>query len=294
MPQDNKSGNQPSTEGTSGQQQGATGNQQQPGNQVANPWDGIEIDDLPDGVREKIVAAKTEFEKTQTEKTNLEKRLTDTTEFGRQQQSRADKAQSVLQRHNLSDGGTPVTPTNPADAAHQAMVAQFVKDGLKPDVAEGYAKMFGTSNAIQREQILREISPLVGNVAGMQASTLLSAAKSSHGNIFAVPEVAQQIESNVQVLLQQGTPVDKATVDHLVAMAWGNHLIRNPQTPTQPSMNQQLPQFSSSQMSNGGHLNSTQRQQGGAPNASQPETVTMMNAVRAEFQRGLPSKKGGK
>lgn len=275
---------------------GKSGQQQQPtqSGTVANPWEGVDLDDLPEEVRTKLEAAKTAYATTTAKLSETEQQKTAAENFARQNQSRADKAVSVLQRHNLSiDGNSGVQPQL---TESEQLRAKFIKDGLKEDAADAYVKMFETNNNVQRQRILQEFGPLANTVAGIQATQILSGAKSAHAEIFAVPSVEKHINDNIQTLLQNGTPVDQSTIDHLMDMAWGKYLRENPGATTKSNtVTQQVPQFGANSITTGGYVNQlSQAQQSGAPVAKHAETIPIVSAIVAEMRRGLPVKKGGK
>lgn len=284
----------PTESGTPANNQNATSGQQQQPTQsstVANPWEGVDLNDLPDDVRPKIEAAKAAFDANQTKATDLEKQLTASTEFARANQSRADKAVARLQAHNI-----PLDGNIQQQQQGNPLREKFIADGLKPEVADGYVKMFESNNEIQRQQILGSLGPLANTVAGIQATQLLSDAKFSHKEVFAVESVSKQINDNIAILLQQGTPVDKSTMDHLMDMAWGKYIRENPDAikPKGNILNTPVPSFGNNGLTTGSHVSQQQNANANAPVATQAETVTVMNALNAELRRGMPAKKGGK
>lgn len=259
--------------------------------QPIDPFAGISMDDLPDDARAAIEKAKTEFSTLQKNATESDRKTQAAEGFARQQQSLADRARSVLQRHNLSIDGQGNGQQSTQLTPHDALVKQFVADGLKPEAAEAYAKMFDTAGAMQRDSILREMGPLASTVGGIQANQVLQSAEIQSPDVFKVPEVAKHVRECVSNLVGQGAVVDKATVDNIVAMAWGKHIMANPMSQPQQQQ-QQVPRFGVPAMNTGSHV--TQQNLGSAKNApvaTQHETVSMMNAVQAEWMRGVPQKK---
>ena len=276
-------------QGSSGNANG--GNPDDPSKQAApDLFAGIDMDEIPDDVRTKLEAVKTTVNQTLTEKQQLEQRRIEAENFARQQQSRADRALSALQRHNLSVDGP--TQPNQSQSQEQIIASNLVKDGLKPEIAAGYAKMLAQSNSLNREGILGDIQPLAQTVAQLQANQLLSGAKSQFANVFAIEPVAKAIEDNVNLLLSEGKVVNQATINHLVEMSYGKHVMQNPHAMT-PSNSMQVPNFGGGSVTTGGYTKPTATANG-APQATQPETISIMNAITAELNRGIPTKKGGK
>lgn len=279
---------QPPTQVASGQPQG------QPGNQPASKETpdilaGIDLNELPTEVREKLVSAKTTFETTHKEVGTLKQQNEQAQLHARQLQSHRDKAMSVLQRHNIPLDGNPQQPNTP----EAALRAQLKEQGIPDDQLDKTVKIFMANNGLQQQQLVQTVGPLAQTVAEMQANLLVQSARTQYKDVFAIPEVAKQIDENVQTLLRQGNSVDQATVDHLVKMAWGGHALSNPQQQQPMNQQQQIPRFGGTLGSGGGVVNQPNQNTQGAPVATQAETVSIMNAIGAEMRRDLP-KKGAK
>lgn len=259
-------------------------------------FEGIDLDDLPENVRTAVTNAKATLTTLQTTATAAETRRAQAEGFARQKQSEADKFRGVLQRHNL-DPNDPPKQGNLSGDKHKALVEKFTADGLKPELAETYAKMFASASEIERASLIQELGPLAGAVGGIQATQALAAAEGKHADLFKIDEVAKNVRDNVAVMVTQGNTVNAATIDHLLEMAYGGYLMRNPDAlKTQTTQQQQVPKLGGGGgMGTGGaHFSATEKSGDGAPPTTQPETTSIVNALNAEMRRGLPAKKGGK
>lgn len=259
-------------------------------------FEGIDLDELPDSVRERVEKARGEISSLQKSAVASEERRVQAEQFARRQQSEADKLRNVVQRHNLDPNASPHTPSNPADTKHAARVERLTKQGLKPEAAEVYAKMLGEESAAMEAEILGKLGPLAGSVGNIQANQALSEVESEKAAYFAIPEVAKAVRDNVDILIKQGSSVNKSTVEHLLTMGYGNHLMQGGK-PAGAQAQIQVPNLGGGggMGGGGGHVSqANQPTSNGAPVATQPETVSIINALNQHMKSGLVSQKGKK
>lgn len=256
----------------------------------------FDFSELPPDQQERLKKLQTEHRAQYDEKSKLEERRHKAEEFARNQQSRADRLEATVRKHNLPTDGS-ATPTDrvSADAKHlDILTQQLVKDGIKPEAAAGYAKMLSTAGELERQRIYAELSPLLGEVGSLRANAELASARANFGQVFAVPALSKQINDNVQVLIQQGKPVDEKTVTHLVSMAWGQYTLNNAEEAAKHmsaySKSTEVPSLGGRSVTNGGHRNDVgQNRNGNAPVATQPETTAIMANLDKFFAADLPS-----
>lgn len=253
---------------------------------------GLDLDELPTDVKERITKLKDAYEDTFKKNTELEDRRKQSEEFGRKQQSEAMQAKAVIRAHNLD--GQPAVQQSPEQQAIQSRFERLKAGGMEDKAAMAYAKMLADEAKQQRDEILSSLGPLVGSVGSMQADRVLSDAKQGYQQVFANNELSQQIHQNVGNLVKSGTPVTKETVDHLVSMAWGSHILKNPDALKTQMQQQQIPNFGNNPFNGGGGYVPPQQNGNQGPQATQNETVTIMNAVTAELRREVDAKKGRK
>jgi hypothetical protein len=282
--------------GETSEQKGATDKTPASGtNGDDSPLKGIDRSELPSDIKAALEKADALLASNKTEKEALEQRRVQAENFARTKQSEADKLKGIVQKHNLPiDGVPPVNPhANTPEAGIESRKVRLMGQGMDEKTASAYAKILSDEATENEKALLSKLAPLVGSVGNMQADQHLSAAKIQYQNVFAVPEVAKAVQDNVTNLVQNGRPVDAATVKHLVSMAWGDYTLTNPDKVNKPNT-QGIPQFGSS-VSSGvmpNNTSNTQNNNNKEPMATQPETIAIMNSLKAEFDRDL--KKGKK
>lgn len=252
---------------------------------IVDHFKDIDLDELPDNVRSAITNAKATLGTLQTTVTTAETRRTKAEEFARSKQSEADKLRGVVQRHNLDPNAAPKS-TDLSDAKHLARVERLTKQGLKPEAAEIYATMFAEEAKATEAEILGRLGPMANAVGGLEATHALNAAEATHANLFAVPEIGKSVRDNVAVLVSQGQSVNDQTINHLLSMAYGSHLMAG----NKPISEQKIPNLNGAGIGSGSHANNLSRQPSGAPNATQPETLSIVSAITKFMGEGLKKK----
>lgn len=257
-----------------------------------DPLKDEDLSELPDSMKTKLEKLRKDHEESFKANKTLEERRLQSEEFARKQQSEASKAKALLKQHNLD----PAAPSKPnlADAKHAELVKRFEAEGLKPDLAETYAKLFGTANKLQREEIMQEVAgPLAANLNGLKAESAFLQIQGEFKQVFAIPELEQQIRGNVDTLLKQGQPVTKETISHLAKMAWGEFSL-DPKNADKlkdkdKDLNLQLPRFGSA-VSQGSHVNNPRKGDDKGPQASQSETVSIIGNLNKLWNADMPKK----
>lgn len=256
----------------------------------------FDFDDLPTDIKEKIVAAKKGYEDQNATLKQTEERRKAAEDFARKNQSEASKAKAVLQRHNLSIDGNATVVVPSADAAFDARVARFVKDGLPEPQAKAYAKMFSDEAAELERSMLAKFTPLVHNVGALQANSALLLAQSQFPHVFSRPELAKEINDATGYMLSQGNVPNEAAIRSLVEMAWGKAVLADPTILTEQKKQElnAIPNMKST-LANGlrNPPPSDDPTKPQPPKAS-AETMAVMASINQEFRRGMPVKKGGK
>lgn len=246
-----------------------------------------DLADLPQNVRDAITKAKGDFTTLQTTAKEAEARRIKTEEFARAQQGRADKLDAVVRKHHLPVDGAPEKPAK--SSLSDEIYERFVADGLPPEQAKVYTKMFTAAGDIQEQQILAKLGPLAGSVSTMQAEGHLQNGRLQHAKLFAIPEVAKEVQDNVAFMVSQGSVVNQATIDNLVMMSFGKYSANA--TPDQLKKIQQtdVPNFGNHTMGNGGVPNLPAKTSG-APVARNQETINAMAGISQHLNFGIPKK----
>lgn len=218
--------------------------------QPEDPFAGIDFDELPDNIRETLTKAKQSYT-TQTQETaKLNDKFTQLENFARAQQSRADKLDSVVKRHNLDDTGRPPQP-NPADPTtdptFKDYVVHFTSQGLDKTQAETMAKLFVGAAQIQGKQFMgavnQHIQPLVQTVGNVHADRVLQQFTAAETDgIMQIPEVLKGVRDSVAAVVGNGQTLTPEILHNLKFMEYGRYMQSNPagrplqgQTP-QPGM----------------------------------------------------------
>lgn len=277
-----------------------------PTKDVPDPFAAINLDDLSDDLRKPIEAAKAAFVAQQTLAKDAETKRGETEKFARDQQARADKAQQILAKHNLTDSGAPVVDPDDIkqNPVYVEMEKQLLADGVKPELATSYAKMFAVANKATRAQIMEELTttfgPLVGSVNDVQADRVLRAAiEEDATGVFEIAEVQKEVRENVELFVKNGRVLDAATVKNLASMAFGNYaqkqlaegkpIVKSTQPIPTPTRGR-LPNIGVSHVGNFA-TTPNQPRGDGEPIPATPETAAAIAATVAHFKKDLKPKK---
>lgn len=274
--------------------EGAGGNADDPSKSAkgtyVDPTADIDMDELPDNIREQLLKLREQSKSTFDQSQELERKRKAAEDFARKQQSRADQLEGIVKKHNL--GGEPGggNPPVSADAKQvQELTQRLVADGLKEEQAGAYAKMLATAGNVERDRIYREMAPLFAEVGSLRAESVLANARHQYKQVFDVPELSKAINDNVAVLLGQNKPVDDKTIQHLVSMAWGQYALANPDKigkPPEGTVNNGIPQFGSP-VTTGGHPNNPAGNNPQGPRVTQAETPVIMQNLNQFFEADL-------
>lgn len=252
---------------------------------ASDPYEGIDLDELPDNVRAAIQKSRGEFTTLQTQATEAAQKAQKAEHFARQQQSEKDRLAGIVKKHNLPEDGK---QQQQGDNRQANLAAKFEKDGLKPEAALAYAKMFIENNDMVRKEILEELTPLAASLGNMQADTLLASARAANAPVFAIPEINKMVTDNLAALVSQGSVVTKETIEHLTQMAYGSIAMNTPEK-LKPVAPQGIPIFGQN-LTTGNLPNRSQQTQQG-PIATQSETVAIIQNLQTHLRHGLPPKK---
>lgn len=225
----------------------------------ADPFQGIDFDDLPPQVKEQLTKAKEQFATLQTQTTQSNAQLEAAQRQAREFQSRHDKLAADLQRLN---GGNPQQQQgqNPQEILLGQVEQVLINRGVSPENAKLQAPIHAELLGIQAEAIKKEmglgLQPVVGAVLQQQAQGAWQTAQSQDRlGALQIPEVAQATWEGVQYLVSQGQPVTPEAVINLRNMHYASHIEQNGNQPPQfqpgnPTLNQppmfqppQQPQF---------------------------------------------------
>lgn len=206
------------------------------GSADADPFANIDFDELPDNIRENLTKIKGEFGKYQTDLKELTEKTAKIEHYARQQQSRADKLQQTVQRHNLNpDAPAPqADPNDPTSSpAYAKYLAHFKSMQLPDEQAAAMAKMFIGASKIQQEEMENRfgtaLRPLVNSVGNLHADRVLETAiAQDQTGVMAIPEILNGVRDAIAVVVQNGNPVTPEIIQQLTNMQYGQYIRSNP------------------------------------------------------------------
>lgn len=252
---------------------------------------GIDLDNVPDDIRELLIARDTEFKTLQTSLKEAETKSQQALLEARNHQSRADKFQGALKAHNLDPETKPQSPKD-SDAAFDLLKQEFMADGMKPEVAEGYAKIFAKamptiSNTISRS-MATTLAPFVGVIGDMKAEKLLNDAYNNDPDgIFQIPEVQKGVTATIKYLASTGQTIDDDTITSIRNMEYGKHVLANPDA-RRPVANVIATRLAG--RGGGHHVQLPRDAKTGAPQAANEDTARAAEATLSRMLKGMKTK----
>lgn len=271
---------------------------------LQNPLADIDLDDLPDDVREKIEAANKTLADATKNLNDTKVQAVKAEELARNHQSRADRNFELLRKHNMVDGqGNPTVSGSLADPEQDAMekelTASFITEGMDAKQAASLAKIQARSFTVMGKNLMQQMgkrfSPVVESVSDMHATRLLeNAVASDASGIFDIPEVDKSVRETLQLMVSNGATIIPETIENIRDMAYGKFL-RGGGKQVEPSIKPMTRMNTRGVAGSGGQfaiLPST-RGNDGKPAAANAETQAAMDATVQVLTKGLP-KKGAK
>lgn len=284
----------------------ASGTDDDPGQQQQqeeDPLAGIDLDNLPEDVREKLTKFKGNIASLQKTSADALKKTETLEKAARTNQSRADQYAALLRKHNLlEDPNQRQQQQDPEAQILQELTADFVKEGLDPATAAAYAKMQVKAHARLRTGLLEEVGkavgPTMGQVGAMQVDRMLTAATNDDRfyEPLSQPEVFEGAREILLTMVQQGQRVDQPTLETAIKIAIGEFAMKPNQTQQQqqqaPPQRQQFQQ--NRQVTGGtrfsgfaGAAPNPRRETTGAPIPANAETARAGAKVAEAMKRSL-------
>lgn len=270
----------------------------------ADPFAGIELDNLPEEVRAAVVAGRTQFATLQT---NVAKATADAQRLEaerREFQSRADRNEALLRKHNLDPNGQQQQQQqSPAQVLEKELYDSYIAGGVDENNAKAWAKMNSITGSVLRKGILTEVgsavTPHMQNTASLMVDRLLDQACTDPnlGQHLDDQKTYDTVRQYLQTLAQNGNNVDQPTIDTTVKMVVGERLMKGDfqqqqQQQYEPQQRQQV--RGGSRGGNGagfhGHVIPPNNNQQG-PQAANLETANAINQVTLAMRRGMKTTK---
>lgn len=292
------------------QQQQQPPAQQQQQQQEDDPFKGLPMDNLDDEAKAVIEKARVSYANAVKTQKEIEEKLGRVTNVAQSYQSKADKAEAILRKHNLSLD-TPASPQpSPEETKEAALVAEFMKEGMKEEAAKGYAKIFMKGMGVFKPDILREVGgvlgPAVNQLSSLQADRILGSINTNPASqaAFKIPGVLDATRGIVNTMIQTNQPITESSVAAAVQMAIGEVLMKSggdinaltnllkpggaPPQQQSPSIIQQL--FGGNLTTSGNFPAPGSNTNGGAPVPANAETARLASAIASEWDRELKRK----
>jgi len=265
---------------------------------------GIDVDNLPDDLKEKLTAANDQFKTTLKEKQTSAAEKAKAEELAKQHQARADRNFELLRKHNLigADGKPTVGDVeDPKVASLQTLTNKIAKEmNVKPEVAGQYAQMMQIALAEQEKSILEKVGgglrDTFQTVGSLQGDRLLAAAElADKEGILQIDEVHKTVKDNLDALILSGTQILPETIENLKDMAYGKYVKGLSPEEREKVLTTPIQQQTSSFSTRRGGIVSAPvtrtHQGGGEPVAANPETSAAVAATLAHMKRGMKGAK---
>lgn len=291
--------------GEEGQQQQQQQSQQT--EQVADdPFKDVDLDNLPDAAKAAIEKARSGFATLQTEITTAKKSAEANEVLARQHQSRADRYDTELRKHNLHPE-TQRSQSQPEDEVLQELEAAFIAKGLAPDIAKVQAMLHSEAVKIGEKRTLKKVGEGLGgtmqSVGVMQVDRILgqAAMTQEYGEVLQNQDVSSKTREVLNTMVVGGNPITEDTFKVALQIAVGELTIAGKMNPNNQQQNQQQQQprmfgnqgtFNNPQMVN--FNQNGNRSSDGAPipkKGMNEDTQKAVNAVAASLRMGLKPKK---
>lgn len=203
--------------------------QQQPDDPFAEL---LKSDNLDDATRAAIEKARISFANTTKTQAELSEKLEKVTKLASSYQSQADRAQALLKKHNLSDGDPNKVVKSSEEQQIEAIAAEYVKRGMKPEQAMQYAEMMSVALGVVRPNILNEVGsvlgPAVTQLNQINADRYLTAfgGTPEHQVAFRIPGVYDTAKSIVDLMITNRQQITQESVQSAIQMAIGETLMK--------------------------------------------------------------------
>lgn len=239
-----------STGNPGAQQGGATASSGSSSSEAADPYAGLDLNDLDPETRKVVEAAQKQFASLQKEKADAEKLRLEAEGKARQFQSAHDQLQHQVKK--LTGGGDGSTQnTDPKAAQLEKIKATLIKRGVPEAQAGSQAELlnelFDDYGTALKAEVGKAVQPFATNVLQRDAQhSWMQAVQNDTVGMFQNEEVSKLAWLQVQELTAQGQQVTPEVIENLAAMAYVKHLKANPNANPQidPSIppHMQLPQ----------------------------------------------------
>jgi hypothetical protein len=189
---------------------------------VATPFDDIDLDELDETTRTKIVEGKKLFVATLQRSTKLNTDLEHTQGLARRFQGEADRAKAEFLK--VTGRGREGEPDPVLEGIRADLKASGYADADVEKMAPTFLRLYGTFGANLKKSIGTDLGPMAGKVLEQEATRAFEAAQSLDSlGMFLVPEVAERTWQLVQERIKAGSQTTPEIVANLAKMAFMDH-----------------------------------------------------------------------
>lgn len=226
---------------------------------MADPFAGLDMDDLDPQVRAHLEKGKVQF-------ATLQKRLADEAKAREQQENLARSFQGRYDQLQAQLGKvTNQTPVDPAEAARQQQLDKMTKILVSKNVpaesaraqAEIMVEMMGEFATTLKGEIGRDLAPFASSVVQREAEfAWQQVLQTDNTGALQIPEVANATFAQVQTMVERGQQVTPEVVKNLTGMMYFDHLQKGGAIATSASQqvnSPQLPNFGRTTFTGAGH-----------------------------------------
>lgn len=206
------------------------------GSVESDPFAGVNLEDYDSETRRILTQAQEKIARVQLQ-AELEQRANQHNErLAREFQGKHDSLAAQLQKL------TSPNPQDPAASLTDKFTAILQNKGVSAEQAKVQAplmlEMMNEFGATLKHDIGRDLAPFAGSVMQNDATNAWNQALSTDKvGALAIPEVAENVWSHAQTMLQDGQAVNAATIKNLSSMFYIEHLEKTNSQPMIPSPN---------------------------------------------------------
>ena len=189
---------------------------------VATPFDDIDLDELDETTRGKIVEGKKQFIATLQRSTKLNADLEHTQGLARRFQGEADRAKAEFEKIT---GRTRQGESDPVlEGIRADLKASGYADADVEKMAPTFLRMFSTFGNTLKKSIGADLGPMAGKVLEQEATRSFEAAQNLDTlGMLQIPEVAERTWQLVQERIKAGSQSTPEIVANLAKMAFIDH-----------------------------------------------------------------------
>lgn len=193
----------------------------------------LKSDNLDDAARAAIEKIRISHVNTVKEQKELADKVEKLSKVASTYQSQADRANALLKKHSLTEGDINKVVKSSEETQIEAIAAEYVKRGMKPEQAMQHAEMMSIALGVVKPGILNEVGSVLGpaitQLNTINADRYLTAfgGTPEHQVAFKIPGVYDTAKSIVDLMIQNRQQVTQESVQSAIQMAIGESLMKS-------------------------------------------------------------------